>query len=184
MPAKVKVAIANALDVAREVRSAATAGLASMGEIGVRAAQPSVQSTHRWTAEAALLAVADARSDASRGILERAFREHVHEAWESLASLQLVPTEGDVPSRFLHAALDNAHSRSIHLAFRTLELLEDPAVVRSVSKALDGASLRTRADALEVLSNLGDREAARVQRYPTLRRPATGELPGGDETMV
>jgi len=155
--------LAGALDdVNREVRAAAARGLAAMGEIGVRAAQESVESIRQWTADAALLAVAGARSPSSRAILEHAFRQRVQEAWESLASLRLVPSEGDVSSRFLHTALRNAHSRSTWIAFRALELLEDPDVVRSVRKALDYASVRVRADALEVLSNLGHRESAQL----------------------
>jgi hypothetical protein len=131
-----------------------------MGEIGVLAARPSVESNRQWTVDAALLAVARARSHSSRSVLESAFRQRVREACETLAAMQLVPSEGDVRSRFLHTALRNAHSRSTWIAFRALELLEDPAVVRSVRKALDYASVRMRADALEVLSNLGDRESA------------------------
>ena len=38
-------------DVNREVRSAAATGLASMGEVGVLAAQPSVGSIRQWTAD-------------------------------------------------------------------------------------------------------------------------------------
>lgn len=155
------VLLADALDdVNREVRAAAAAGLAGMGEVGVRAARSSVQSIRRWTADAALLAVAEGRGESSRGILEHAFRDRVREAWESLAALQLVPSEGDVSSRFLHTALHNAHDRSTLLAFRALELLEDPVVVRSVRRALGYPSLRARADALEVLSNLGERQPA------------------------
>ena len=153
--------LATALDdVNREVRSEAASALASMGELGVRAAQPAVESIRRWTADAALRAVARARSESSRTILEGAFRARVHDAWASLAAQQLVPNDGDLPSRFLHTALANEHARSTWIAFRALELLEDPIVVRSVRKALDYTSLRRRADALEVLSNLGDRESA------------------------
>jgi HEAT repeat protein len=154
--------LAKALDDSdRGVREAAAAGLADSGESGVRAAQPWLQSVRRWTAEAALLAVAEARTPASRGLLEQAFRARVSEAWESLLVLQVVPNEGDISTHFLHAALHNALRRQTGLAFRALELLEDPAVVRSAWKALDAASGRTRADALEVLSNLGERAATR-----------------------
>ena len=153
--------LAGALDDAsRSVRAEAASGLAAMGEPGVRAARESVNSLRRWTADAALLAVARARTQTSRAILEEVFRERVHEAWECLAALQYAPDEGDMPGRFLHTALQNAHDRSTAMAFRTLELLEDPLVVRSVRKALGYASVRRRADALEVLSNLGDRDSA------------------------
>jgi hypothetical protein len=48
------------------------------------------------------------------------------------------------------------------LAFRALELLESPRVVRRVERALRFGGARSRGDALEVLSNLGDRDAARL----------------------
>ena len=48
----------------------------------------------------------------------------------------------------------------MRLAFRVLELLEGPVVVRSVQRTLRLGSARAQADALEVLSNLGDRESA------------------------
>jgi hypothetical protein len=41
-----------------------------------------------------------------------------------------------------------------------LALIEQPAVVRKVERGLSDPRLRTRADALELLSNLGDRDAA------------------------
>jgi hypothetical protein len=52
--------------------------------------------------------------------------------------------------------------RSRRLAFRILELIEDRNVTRRVDKALHQGSTRARGDALEVLSHLGDREAAHL----------------------
>lgn len=170
--------LARALDdVDRGVRAEAAAGLAAMGEIGVRAAQGWVDSLRRWTADAALLAVARARTEGSRPILERVFRERVHEAWECLAGLQLVPDEGDVARSFLRTALQNARDRSTWMAFRTLELLEDPIVVRSVRKALGYASVRRRSDALEVLSNLGDRVSTQQLALLLEDGPVADKLP-------
>ncbi len=52
--------------------------------------------------------------------------------------------------------------RNHAVAFALLRGLEDPAVVRSVERALRLAAPRTRAAALEVLSNLGDRDSANL----------------------
>jgi HEAT repeat protein len=164
-------------DVNREVRAEAVSSLASMGEIGVGAAQAWVESIRKWTADAALLAVARAQGDSSRRVLEHAFRARVRGAWESLAAQQLVPGDGDVSERFLHTALGDAQARNTWIAFRVLELLEDPAVVRSVRKALDYESLRQRADALEVLSNLGDRESAQQLALMLEEGPVSEKLP-------
>jgi hypothetical protein len=67
-----------------------------------------------------------------------------------------------VAERFLRVALEDLVVRSRVLAFRLLELLEDAAIMRTVEKVLRFASARPRADALEVLSNLGDREASEL----------------------
>jgi HEAT repeat protein len=171
--------LAEALDdVNREVRSEAVSSLASMGEIGVSAAESWVKSIRKWTADSALLAVAQARGDSSRRVLEHAFRARVREAWESLAAQQLVRGDGDVSERFLHTALGDAQARNTWIAFRVLELLEDPAVVRSVQKALGYTSLRQRADALEVLSNLGDRESAQQLALMLEDGPVVDKLSG------
>ena len=76
-------------------------------------------------------------------------------AWRSRAAQAWVASDGALHHRFLSTALEDAFARSCRLAFRSLQLLEDPAVVRSVRQSLDLDSPRARADALEVLSNLG-----------------------------
>jgi hypothetical protein len=65
-----------------------------------------------------------------------------------------------VALRYLAAAHASALGRELRLAFRAVELIEGPAVVRSVQRTLRLGAARARADALEVLSNLGDRHAA------------------------
>lgn len=153
--------LARALDDGvRAVRGEAAEALAKLGETGVQAALPAVRSRRRWTADAGLLAVAHAGADSSRAVLENAFRERVGEAWRSSAAIELLPAAGAIPDQFLLLALEDERRRSLRLAFRALEFLEDPAVVRSVEKAVRYTSARARADSLEVLSNLGPRQPA------------------------
>jgi len=104
--------------------------------------------------------MATGTSPHARKVLSEAFQQRVREAWKSLMALNTVPQDGDVPLRFLRAALEDTATRSRLLAFRILAVLEDPSVVRSVEKVLRFESTRSRADALEVLSNLGERESA------------------------
>jgi hypothetical protein len=66
----------------------------------------------------------------------------------------------ELPLRFLRAAHSSALGRELQLAFRVIEVAEGPGVVRSVQRTLRLGPARARADALEVLSNLGDRQAA------------------------
>jgi len=147
-------------DPAREVRLRAAAELEASGEEGVLAAEAYLQADAFSTVEAALAAMATGTSPRARKILSEAFQQRVREAWKSLMALNAVPQDGDVPLRFLRAALEDTATRSRLLAFRILAVLEDPSVVRSVEKVLRFESTRSRADALEVLSNLGERESA------------------------
>jgi hypothetical protein len=72
--------------------------------------------------------------------------------------------EGDdgVASRFLRLAMADSLARDWGLALFVLRHSEGAAVMRSVEKALRFATARSRGSALEVLSNLGDRETARL----------------------
>jgi hypothetical protein len=78
------------------------------------------------------------------------------------ASHHVTSRDDTLPLRFMRTALGDAGLRAQQIALRALERLEDPRVVGSVLKALRTGSLRERADALEVLSNLGQRESAQL----------------------
>jgi HEAT repeat protein len=186
-------ALARALDdVARAVRMEARSALARLGDAGVLAAAPYCRGTRLWTADAALGAIAQAGGPVSRALLRQCFADRVDEAW----TMRLALEHCDAARRedlFLRTALQNAHRRALALCFRILELVEDPAVVRSVVRALDRASARARADALEVLSNLGEREPAQrlallLEDGPVDDRlaalPTPVEAPGGHDAVV
>jgi len=155
--------LATALDdPSRVVRDQATRSLAALGEIGLRAAETALQSAGSWTVDAALSVLAAEGGALGRSLLERAFRDQVKAAWRSRVALEWVSDEDALENRFLRMALEDVDTRSRRLAFRSLELLEDPAVVRSLRNSLDENAPRARADALEVLSNLGDRRSAQL----------------------
>jgi hypothetical protein len=85
-----------------------------------------------------------------------------------------------VLTRFLHAAYEDGMSRSRWVAFRILEQLESPAIIRKVERALQFGASRSRGDALEVLENLGDRRVARLlvlahEKDPLEERAAAAE---------
>ncbi len=152
-------ALARALDdVSRPVRIEAQAALASMGEIGVLAAAPFCRGNRIWTVDSALGALAGAGGRVAQSLLAQFLEERVAEAWKTRLAIAICPRSDEVAERFLHAALENSYRRARVLAFRVLERIEDPTVVRSVVRALDQGSARGRADALEVLSNLADRD--------------------------
>ncbi|MBW2271641.1 MAG: cyclic nucleotide-binding domain-containing protein [Deltaproteobacteria bacterium] len=156
-------ALVHALDdPARQVRRAASEALSSMGEEGARAAAQILDSLRLWTVDAAMSAIASSGSADSRRLLEAAYRKRVVEAWQLRLALELMISDESPASRVLHAALEDSGSRSLGIAFRILDLLEDPAVVRSVRKVLLGGASRSKGDALEVLSHLGDRESSEL----------------------
>lgn len=154
-------ALALALDDStRAVRSAASKGLARLGSMGITAALPQLQSPRIWTAEAALHAVASAEDVDIRTPLTQAYRTCVVDAWKLYAGIEFAPSESTLAANFLRAALKNAYQRKVWLAIQILSILEDRAVVESVRRTLDRGTSRDRADALEVLSNLADRETS------------------------
>jgi HEAT repeat protein len=159
-------------DPSREIRVAAIAALAARGLEGARAARAALDAPAESAAGAALRALAGAGVPEARAWLRAAYAARVREAWESLllARARVTPDPAPevaaapppVPLRFLAVACGDAFARALRLAFQALAQLEDEAVVRSVQRALRHAPGRARADALEVLTHLGDREASQA----------------------
>ncbi len=147
-------------DPAREVRRTASERIAELGEEGVELARASLESEPAWAVEAALKAIAWSGTPHAQPILLSQFRTRARQVWNSFRILQALPVDGDLSSRFLRAAYEDALVQNSKLVFRVLELIEEPALIRSVEKALLFGSGRLRAEALEVLSHLGDREEA------------------------
>jgi HEAT repeat protein len=149
-------------DRALRVREIAASGLARHGEAGVAVAERALTGGRLWTAEAALTALAAVGSARAREALHRAFEQGVRRAWLASATHRSAPAGESLALRFMRAALGDVGRRAQEIALRALERIEDPAIVRSVLKALRSGAPRARADALEVLSNLGERESAQL----------------------
>ena len=158
-PAELARALA---DPAREVRTLASTVLGEAGDRGVDAVLPVLETTSTPTLELALHALAAAGTPRARRLLARELRRHVHDVWRALLVLHTLDEGADPSLRFLCLAYQNAVSRSTRAAVLILELSEDARLVRAVTRVLRFASARKRGDALEVLSNLGDREVARL----------------------
>jgi HEAT repeat protein len=154
-------ALSGALDdPARAVRAAAAAALGRLGDLGVEAARPRIASDRLWTQDAALAAIAGTGTPLARAVLRGELRRIVEDAWKHRLAFDALGDAAALAARFLGAAHASAFGERLRLAFRVLELLEGPVIVRSVQRTLRLGSPRAQADALEVLSNLGDREAA------------------------
>ncbi len=143
-------------DEAREVRLQAARGLSAAGASGARAAEPALRSSRLATVEAAVQAAGEESLRAElRGLLT--------EAREDLRWLRAAESSADdLAARLLPAALKDRLQRARRLSLTILERLEGAEAVGGVRRRLKVARSRERAEALEALSNLGDRDSAAV----------------------
>jgi HEAT repeat protein len=164
-------------DPAHEVRRDAAALLGNRGREGFAAAEPQLRSDATHGIESAIVALdASSLPEATRRLDEElAFR--VRQAWQALLCLQVLPVSAEtIADRFLRLALADALARDWRLAFYLLDHTEDRTVMRSVEKALRFSTARSRGNALEVLSNLGDRETAHLMVLLAEPGPVTDKL--------
>lgn len=165
-------------DETREVRLEAARALAGAGPSGARAAEPALLSPRLATAEAAVLACGE---DALRGELRGLLGEARGEL-ALLHSLDIPQSLRDEPAaRLLVAAMRNRLHRARRLALAILERLEGPEAVGGVRRRLRVGGARERAEALEALSNLGERESMAVlvellDEHPPEGQPAPAAL--------
>jgi HEAT repeat protein len=156
-------AVAGALaDSSRIVRTRAVEALRAVGESGKQYAIPYLRSQYQGTAEAAVEVLSDPTSAQTAKLFRSELRARVHQAWGDMLALASLSNRGELSVRFLRAAHEDSMRRNQAVAFALLRGLEDPAVVRSIERALRLGAPRTRGNALEVLSNLGDRDSANL----------------------
>jgi HEAT repeat protein len=144
-------------DPSRDVRSRAVEALSGLGEEGARVAVPYLTSESEGTVEASSEVMAP--HGFARKLLASELRRRIRLAWGDLLALRVLPKGGNLSARFLRAAHIDSVRRNERIAFALLRGSEDPGVVKSIERALRLGSPRARARALEVLSNLGDRDA-------------------------
>jgi HEAT repeat protein len=160
---KARAGVSGALvDPAPEVRFAAESVLASLGDAAIDAVLPQLRAERERAIEGALRVVAASGSERADALLAEELRRRVHRLWHHTAGREQLPADASLGARFLRAAHEDAAQRNRRLAFRILGLLENPTVIGRVEKALRFGGGRLRGDALEVLSNLGDRESAQL----------------------
>jgi hypothetical protein len=154
-------AIAGSLgDSSHAVQFAAETVIGSLGETGIGAVEPLLRAQSERIVNSALRAIKLIRVPASRELLKGELRHRVRELWRSVAAYQHLPDPNGISGAFLQLALADDIMRNRRIAFSILELIEDRNVVRRIEKSLKSGSARARGDALEVLSHMGDREAA------------------------
>jgi hypothetical protein len=150
-------------DPAAPVRRAAISALISLRAAGAQAAAPYLRDGREPAADAALRVTAAAAVPSRRApVLRTELRHRARAMWYCMLAYQSLPADAGTAPAFLRAAYADGLLRHRRLAFRALSLLESERIVHRVERALRANARRTRADALEVLSNLGDREAAQL----------------------
>jgi HEAT repeat protein len=148
-------------DPAREVRSEAVRVMGEAAELGGLVTRPLFDAPEEWAVAAALRAMAEVGTAAARDHLRAEYGRRVREAIEAFLCARVLSAPGAPVASFVAIASGDALARALRLAWRALARLEDERVVRSTERTLRHAVGRMRADALEVLSQLGDREASR-----------------------
>lgn len=142
-------------DRAPEVRARAAALLCAFGERAIAAVEPYLHAPRESTVRAALEALA--------GSVEgQALLTHELQALVRQACRRLVLAQALAEDELLSWTLHRQSERNRRLALHLLALVEGEAVIGSVTSSLRFARSSTRADALEVLSNLGDPGAAEL----------------------
>jgi HEAT repeat protein len=149
-------------DPSPEVQATAEMALGGLGADGVNAVSGILRSQRERAVAAALRVVAASGTPDARDHLCSEMRQHVHTMWYFLIGYQRLPTSPDTTVLFIRTAFRDAMQRERRLAFRTLDALENPSIVRKVERELRIGTRRSRDNALEMLSHMGDREAARL----------------------
>jgi HEAT repeat protein len=147
-------------DPSSEVRATAELALLSHRDEAASVIERSLGAESERTVASALQAAARLSAEQSTLILHRELRRRIHELWYWMIAHHELAAADDLANRFLRTAYLDGVSRNERIAFRILEVLEDPRVVRNIEKALRSGTDRSRGDALEILSHLGDWEAA------------------------
>ncbi|MBW2267239.1 MAG: cyclic nucleotide-binding domain-containing protein [Deltaproteobacteria bacterium] len=177
-------------DADSQVRRTTETVLGGLAELGVAVAEPRLRDDSERPVEAALRVIARSGIRRARGFLHRELRYRTQRAWWYLLAQPLLPRGESAAERLLLAALRDAIVRERRLAFRILRLLETESVIRKVERELRVGS-PARDQALEFLSNLGDREAAdslvalHLEGHPAERAPhAANDLDVPEDTMA
>ncbi len=149
-------------DRSAEVRDFASLFIAGFGVSGTQVVLPQLSSPYMVAVESALKTLARIDESSARELIADFARELVGQAWSSLWALRILSSNEPARTRYLRAAHENSIRRSLRLVFSALSELEDARLMQTVEKVLRFSAARARGDALEVLSNLGDRETARL----------------------
>lgn len=143
------------------LRATAATCLGQRGERVLPHLEAYLRSPTEATVESTYDAIALTDCERAHQLLGQELRLLVRRAWRALFLGRAVENHIET-GEFLSLALRDDADRSQRLAYRVLTLLEGERTVGPVVQTLRFSNSSARASALEVLSNLGDREAANL----------------------
>lgn len=148
-------------DSNRGVRQTAVEAFVKIGEPAVEQLHQVVHNNSSAEAHAAISALAGIGDEKSRQLFASESLHRAKQAWCHRLEAAILEKEErrSIAERFLVLALQDSAERELTTCFRLLEAQEETKIVSSVENVLRFANARIRSDALEVLSNLGNREA-------------------------
>lgn len=153
-------------DQDREVRQTTVSRFITLGAAGRPLLETALGSPEAHLCHSSIRALSAVVGDDSRALFGQESIRRAKRAWlHSLEAAKLEQRKEEfthISEEFLVLALRDSAARDLSTCFRLLEVLEEPKIVRSVEKVLRFAHARIRADALEVLSNLGVRESTAI----------------------
>ncbi len=164
-------------DPDREVRQTTVSRFVALGSAGKALLEDALASSESHLCHSAIRALGQLSSEEARPLfaaesIRRAKRAWLHSLEAAKLEARLLAGQGAERGQgeaavataegFLVLALRDSAARDLSTCFRLLEALEESKVVSSVEKVLRFAHARIRADALEVLSNLGVRESTAI----------------------
>ena len=151
------VLVARLHDESFLVRNLAVTALRGWGEEAREQVAPLLASQRAATVEAALCALGGIDTPASRELLLEHARTQVRLGHEAIASLGILEAAGAASGNLAGHGMRDFVRRATDHVFTALEQLENPQAIRNIRRCLDMSNRQARGDALEALSNLGDR---------------------------
>lgn len=158
------------------LRQLASQQLSNIGTRALPYLKPYFRAPRHDVAEAAYHSLRGVDCPSSRELLGQELRLLVREAWRNLVLQSKVRALNCAALDFLQLALEDRAEHCRRLAFKVLGVLEGQ-VVTSVMSSLRFSDASGRSTALELLSNLGDREAADLLVLLTEDSPLEEKLP-------
>lgn len=146
-------------DESFHVRNLAVKGLVPWGMKCLREVQPYLASRASTSVDAAVAVLASIEAPEVRESVLLFIRELVNQSHETVIGLAVLEEATEAGADNLAVvAMQDFLQRARNHVFHALEYLEDANVIRNIRRCIETTHRQARGDAMEALSNLGDRQ--------------------------